>query len=237
MNVPFLPLAKSAFRLFRSIRMFILFCPTTSPRLFLYATRRPFISCAKGYGGIYWLLTGAIICGTGQQSGLMVTGGKLLAKMEVNKNGARFKSEKLNQIAFGSYNKGFAEHRTDFDWLSRDSANVDKYIADPLCGFVASAGLFFDMMTGIQFIGSAKNIAKMNKALPVFFIAGDKDPVGENGKGVVKVYHLFLNAGMSDVTMKLYPDCRHELLNELNKDEVMLDVLNWLVSKLPKAAE
>ena len=181
-------------------------------------------------------LTGAIICGTGQQSALMVAGGKLLGKMEMNKHGARYKSEKLNGIAFGSYNNGFAEHRTDYDWLSRDNAVVDKYIEDPLCGFVPSAGLFYDMMTGIQFIGSAKNIAKMNKSLPVFLIAGDKDPVGENGKGVAKVNSLFLRSGMSDVTMKLYPDCRHEILNELNKDEVMRDVLNWIVSKLPQAA-
>ncbi len=182
-------------------------------------------------------LAGAIICGTGQQSSLIVAGGKLLGTMECRRNGTRFKSEKLNKLAFGSYNAGFDEHRTDYDWLSRDNAIVDKYIEDPLCGFIPCAGLFTDMMGGIQYIGAKKNIDRMDKTLPVFFIAGSKDPVGENGKGVTRVYNSFRSAGMQDVTMKLYPDCRHEILNELNKDEVMGDVLNWLQSKLPHAVE
>lgn len=177
-------------------------------------------------------LGGAVLCGTGQQSKAMVTGGKLLAQLEVRRHGAKYHSQKLNDIAFGSYNKGYATHRTEFDWLSRDEAHVDKYIADPLCGFLPSAGLFADMMGGIGFIGTQKNVERMKKDLPVFFIAGEKDPVGENGKGVQRAYSSFLKAGMTDVTMKLYHDCRHEILNELNRDEVMKDVLTWLCSKL-----
>ena len=180
-------------------------------------------------------LTGAIICGTGQQGALIVAGGKLMGSMECRKNGPRYHSEKLNALAFGSYNKGFDVHRTDYDWLTRDEAIVDAYIADPLCGFIPSAGLFTDMMGGLQFIGKKQNAAKMRKDLPVFFIAGDKDPVGENGKGVRRVYEMFRSLGMKDVSIKLYPDCRHEILNELNKDEVMADVLAWLQSKLTKA--
>ncbi len=180
-------------------------------------------------------LSGAIICGTGQQSPLIVAGGKMMGRMECRRNGPRSKSEKLNTLAFGSYNKGFDEHRTDYDWLSRDNSVVDRYISDPLCGFIPSAGLFTDMMTGLQFIGKAENISRMNKSLPVFLIAGEKDPVGENGKGVRRVYDLFRKAGLSDVSIKLYPECRHEILNELNKEEVMKDVLDWLDSKLLKA--
>lgn len=179
-------------------------------------------------------LAGAVICGTGQQAAPIVAGGKLLGSMECRKNGARFKSDKLNQLAFGSYNKGFETHRTDYDWLSRDNAIVDQYIADPLCGFVPSAGLFTDMMGGIQFIGAGKNIRRMNPDLPVFLIAGAMDPVGENGKGVARVYRAFQKAGMKDVSMKLYPECRHEILNELNKEEVMNDVLIWLCGKMRK---
>ncbi len=181
-------------------------------------------------------LSGAIICGTGQQAAPIVAGGKLLGTMECRKHGPRYKSEKLNNLAFGNYNKCFEVRRTVCDWLSRDNAAVDKYIEDPLCGFIPSAGLFTDMMTGIQFIGSKKNISRMNKDLPVFFISGDMDPVGENGKGVIRVYNSFLKAGMTDVTMKLYHECRHELLNELNRDEVMKDILDWLESKLPQAS-
>ncbi len=176
-------------------------------------------------------LAGAVICGTGQQAAPIVAGGKLLGSMEVKKHGARFKSEKLNNLAFGNYNKCFEARRTVCDWLSRDNAAVDRYIEDPLCGFIPSAGLFTDMMTGIQFIGSKKNIRRMNPELPVFFISGDMDPVGENGKGVIRVYNSFLKAGMTDVTMKLYHECRHELLNELNREEVMKDILDWLDSK------
>ena len=179
-------------------------------------------------------MTGAVICGTGQQSALIVAGGKLMGSMECRKNGPRFKSGKLNAMAFGSYNKGFEPRRTDYDWLSRDSEIVDRYIADPLCGFIPSAGLFTDMMTGLQLIGKAENIGKMRRQLPIFLIAGEKDPVGENGKGVRRVYEMFRKAGMQDVSIKLYPDCRHEILNELCKDEVMQDVLDWLTSRLPK---
>ena len=179
-------------------------------------------------------MAGAIICGTGQQSPLIIAGGKMMGKMECRKNGARSKSEKLNSLAFGSYNKGFDDRRTDFDWLSRDNSIVDKYIADPLCGFIPSAGLFTDMMTGLQFIGKAENIGAMKKTLPVFLIAGEKDPVGENGKGVRRVYEMFKKAGMQQVSIKLYPECRHEILNELNKEEVMKDILDWLDARLPK---
>ncbi len=182
-------------------------------------------------------MAGAIICGTGQQSPLMIAGGKLMGKMECRRNGPRSKSEKLNALAFGSYNKGFDVHRTDYDWLSRDNEIVDRYIADPLCGFIPSAGLFTDMMGGLQFIGKAENIARMKKTLPVFLIAGEKDPVGENGKGVRRVYEMFRKAGMQDVSIKLYPECRHEILNELNKEEVMKDILDWLDVRLQKGSE
>ena len=89
------------------------------------------------------------------------------------------------------------------------------------------------MMTGIAYISSPENIAKMDKDLPVFFISGDLDPVGENGKGPAKAYAAFKSAGMRDVTIRFYKNCRHELLNELNKDEVKKDVLNWLEARFP----
>ncbi|MBS7263117.1 MAG: lysophospholipase [Eubacteriales bacterium] len=180
-------------------------------------------------------LSGAVICGTGQQSSLLVGSGRLLARLICAFKGPKHKSTFLGNLAFGSYNKDFAPIRTKNDWLSRNEASVDAYEADPLCGFVSSAGLYRDMMGGIAFIGKQSNIGRMRKDLPVFFIAGDMDPVGEKGKGVRRAYERFLRAGMTDVAIKLYPDCRHELLNELNRDEVMSDVLNWLSEKEKKA--
>lgn len=179
-------------------------------------------------------LAGAVICGTGQQNPAVVEGGLLLGKMEIRKHGAKYRSQKLNDLAFGKYNAAFAPARTVSDWLSRDEESVDKYVDDELCGYIPSAGLFVDMLTGVKYIGSQRNVERMKKDLPVFFISGDKDPVGENGKGVMRAYRSFLKAGMSDVTLKLYHDCRHELLNELNRREVYSDVLSWLVSKLPE---
>ena len=176
----------------------------------------------------------AIICGTGHQPKLMVWGGYTMARHYVRKDGPRGDGTKLNNIAFGSYNKGYDSVRTDFDWLNRDATKVDEYISVPLCGFVASVSLFRDMMGGIKYISDPKNIAKMNKDTPILFIAGGADPVGENGKGVERAYKAFCKAGMRDVFMRIYPDARHEILNELNHEEVFRDVLNWINEKLTK---
>ena len=177
-------------------------------------------------------LTGAIISGTGQQPGLILIGGKTAGKLEIRRHGPQYRSKLLNNLAFGSYNKRIKPQRTEYDWLCRDEAVVDAYIADPLCGFIPSAGLLTDMLGGIQYMENPANVRNMDKTLPVLFFAGDADPVGDYGKGVKKAYDSFLAAGMEDVTLKLYPGCRHECLNELNKDEVFADVLAWLESKL-----
>ncbi len=174
----------------------------------------------------------AIISGTGQQNPLVVFGGYTMANIFVKKEGPHAIGTKLNDIAFGAYNKGFDSVRTDFDWLSRDPAVVDRYIADPLCGFVATVSLFRDMMGGIRFISDQKNIDMMNKEKPVYFMSGAADPVGENGKGVERAYKAFCKAGLKDVMIRLYPDGRHEMLNEINKADVYQDVLNWLNAKL-----
>ncbi|MBR5261273.1 MAG: alpha/beta hydrolase [Oscillospiraceae bacterium] len=173
-----------------------------------------------------------ILSGTGQQPKALVAAGLAMGKLESKRKGARYKSEMLNKLAFGTYNDGFTAPRTISDWLSRDEAEVDKYIADPLCGYIPSAGLFTDMMTGIAFISNPRNVSRMKKDLPVYFMSGDKDPVGENGKGVLRAYRSFLKAGMTDVTMKLYHDGRHEMLNELNKSEVYDDILDWITNNI-----
>ena len=154
-----------------------------------------------------------------------------MSSVEKRRKGARYKSNFLNNLAFGSYTKKLGKVRTSTDWLSRDDAVVDRYNEDPLCGFVPSAGLINDMLSGIDFISKQKNINRMKKDLPVLFISGDMDPVGEQGKGVIKAYKCFLKAGLTDVTMKLYHGGRHEMLNETNKEEVYQDILDWLNRK------
>lgn len=176
----------------------------------------------------------AIISGTGNQGKALALGGLFMGNLVTAFKGAHHYSALLNNLAFGSYNKLYGNARTDYDWLTRDNAVVDKYIADPLCGFVPSCSLFRDMLTGVNFITAEKNLAPMKKDVPVYFMSGAMDPVGECGKGVQKAYDMFVSAGMKDVSIKLYPDGRHEMLNELNKDEVYQDILNWINSKLPQ---
>lgn len=174
----------------------------------------------------------AILSGTGHQAKPMVLGGYALASAAVKLYGPRKVGDKLNSIAFGAYNKGFENPRTAFDWLSRDEAQVDKYIADPLCGFVATVSLFRDMMGGIRFITDQKNISAMSRTQPVYFMSGDCDPVGDNGKGVERAYKAFCDAGLHDVMIRLYPGGRHEMLNEVNKYDVYKDVLAWIQEKV-----
>lgn len=174
----------------------------------------------------------AIISGTGNQDAALVNGGLFMGNLVTGLKGAHHYSKFLNNLAFGSYNKIYDNPKTEYDWLSRDEANVQKYIDDPLCGFIPSCSLFRDMMTGVKFITNKKNLTAMNKDMPVYFMSGDMDPVGECGKGVQKAYNNFLEAGMKDVSIKLYPGGRHEMLNEINKDEVYTDILAWLDSKI-----
>ena len=173
-------------------------------------------------------LTGCVLCGTGHMSGLITAGGRFVADSEIRKLGRTAYSQKADTLAFGAYNKRFAPNRTTFDWLSVNEANVDAYIADPLCGGKTTLGLFRDMMDGLGLICRQDNMNKMDKSLPVFFIAGDQDPVGDMGKGVERAFACFKKAGMKDVSIKLYHGLRHEILNEKTCQYVYRDVLSWL---------
>lgn len=173
-------------------------------------------------------LKGVILSGSNGRAVLLHNFGFLAASREVKKNGRKAKSEKMNQLSFGSFNNAFKPSRTEFDWLSRDKGEVDKYIDDSYCGGVFSAGFFYDFMKGLKEIDKVKGIDLIPKKLPIYIFSGDKDPVGGAGKGVRKLYNTYKKAGIQDVTMKLYPDGRHEMLNEINKDEVMRDVVEWL---------
>ena len=180
------------------------------------------------------LYDAAILSGTGHQSPALVNGGFLAAELMTKLKGPRSSGQALNDMAFGSYCKRIENPRTPFDWLSRDSETVDRYIADPLCGFVCKTSLYRDMMGGLKFLTSQKNINKMNKDAPIYFMSGAEDPVGDYGAGVETAYKAFCRAGLKDVMIRLYPGGRHEMLNELNRDDVMQDILNWLNEKMEK---
>jgi alpha-beta hydrolase superfamily lysophospholipase len=131
-------------------------------------------------------------------------------------------------MMFSGYNKAFQPQRTAFDWLTSVDEVVDAYIADPLCGFDSTVGLTRDLLTGIQMNENRENLARMDKNLPVLFVSGAKDPVGGSSKGVLQTIDAFKRSGMKNVTIKIYPDGRHEMLNERNRGEVYGDILTWL---------
>ena len=170
----------------------------------------------------------AILSGTGQQSPALINAGFFAANLLTLLRGPGADGKLLNDMAFGSYCKKIDNPRTPFDWLSTNEENVDRYIADPLCGFVAKCSMYRDMMGGLKFLTKQSNIDKMNKDAPIYFMSGAEDPVGDYGAGVEKAYRAFCDAGLHDVTMKLYPGGRHEMLNETNREEVMQDILAWL---------
>ena len=145
-------------------------------------------------------------------------------------------NETLHKLVFGGYNRKVEHPRTEFDWLTRDARIVDAYIAHPMCGFTETTGLLRDLMTGIRHIEKPESLAAMRKELPVFFIAGGDDPVGNYGKGVRQSADAFRKAGMADVSVHIYPLCRHEILNEINREEVYGDILQWLSSHMKKSS-
>jgi len=177
-------------------------------------------------------LKGALLSGSNGKQGLILTIGTIVAKREIKKNGRNVKSDKLNQMSFGGFNKAFAPNRTDFDWLSRDNAEVDKYINDPYCGTVFTSGFFFDLLTGLKGIEKKENVDMVPKNLPILIFSGALDPCGKNGKGVTKLYNTYKKHGIEDVTLKLYPEARHEVLNETNRDEVLKDFVKWVDSHI-----
>lgn len=173
-------------------------------------------------------IKGVILSGTCGNQGMMLNLGISLAKMELRKKGARAKSERLDRLTFGSYNKGIKALVTKFDWLSRDKDEVDKYIKDPYCGGVFTTGFFYDFFIGCKEIHKKENMQRIPKELPIYIFSGMKDPVGRYCKTVKWLINEYKNIGIKDVSYKFYEDGRHEMLNEINRDEVMNNVVLWL---------
>lgn len=175
-------------------------------------------------------LHGVILSGTaGPNPGLLIPG-KIVAKMVMLINGPRKKSNFLNNLSFGAYNKNFKPNRTEFDWLSCDNQEVDKYIADPLCGFVCSSSLYYFLTSGMLEMHKKRNLSMIPRSIPVLIASGAKDPVG--AKTVPELYKIYVNLGLNDVELKLYEDKRHEILNEINREEVTRDFLFWIEKHL-----
>lgn len=169
-----------------------------------------------------------IIMGTGMQSPMVLAASKAVAGIQKAFCGSEHVSRLIDKLAFGSYNKMIPDARTPMDWLSRDDERVEKYIADPMCGFVFTVNGFSTLFELISRLHNSENLERIPKKLPVLMVSGDADPVGDYGRGVQKAYDSLCSIGLENVQLKLYAGCRHELLNETNRAEVMNDILEWL---------
>lgn len=177
-------------------------------------------------------IQGAIICGTGMQSKATLAGGRVVAAIQRIFCGDQHVSKLLDKMAFGTYNKRVGTPQTAYDWLSRNPDNVKKYMDDPLCGFVFTVNGFRTLFKLIGNLHDKEALSGMPKSLPVFFIAGEADPVGNYGESVKKVYQSFQDMGMEKVQLKLYPEERHEIFNEEARQDIYMDVYRWLLQRI-----
>lgn len=186
----------------------------------------------RQYLGMYGSgLTGAIVMGTGDQPTLVLEAGKLVCKLIAMFRGWEYRSKFVDGMAAGGYSKAFKNEAGGYGWLSRNPENLKKYKDDPLSGFKFTVNAYYHMFSGMVKMNKQESEGKLPKALPVFFVVGAEDPVGNYGKGVATVCQRYKALGLQDVEMKLYEKDRHEILNELDRDVVFQDILAWLENR------
>ena len=172
-------------------------------------------------------LAGVIVMGTGAQPAGTLKMGKFICSFLAKIHDWHYRSKMVNNMAIGSYNKSFEPAVTPVDWLTKDMTVRAAYLADPKCTFVFTVNGYYQMFRSIEYVQDAANIARIPKDLPVLLTSGEDDPVGGKGEGVKAVYKALEEAAISDLSMKLYPGDRHEILNETDYQRVYLDLLAW----------
>lgn len=180
-------------------------------------------------------LAGAIICGTGFLPATASKAALKLTWLESFFKGAEYRSSFVDSMGAGGYGKAIPNARTNLDWLSHNRKNVDDYIADPSCGFMFSVGAYHEIAVLTSEVNSPTCAASVPHDLPLLYVGGAEDPVGDNGKGVEKAAALARGAGSTDVTVKIYPRMRHEILNESGHEQVFADVLAWVEKHVAQA--
>lgn len=173
------------------------------------------------------LIHQCILCGTGSTKPLHYIGNALAKTLACSK-GKEMESKWMNKLTFSSFNKPFKNSKTPFDWLSSNEKEVERYLMDPYCGFIPTHQFFADITDGLLLINRQVENRKIRRDLPVLLISGSADPVGDNGKGVFKVAKQLTEAGLEKVTVYLFEDMRHEILNEKNNEAVYDVILRWL---------
>lgn len=178
------------------------------------------------------LLDGLVLSATTYRTDPMPTFGKWLASQMIRWRGAPYRSTFLDFLTVGALRLTIRNRRTIFDWLSRDPAVIDAYIADPLCGGVPSVALWRDVYDGVRLVARRENQAKIPRAVPILLLAGSADPLSAGGRSVSRLAERYRSLGIADVACRIYPGARHEVFNEINRNEVYSDLLDWLDLRL-----
>ncbi len=176
-------------------------------------------------------LDGAIIIGTGSEPDMTVRSGLMIIRATAKSKGWRYRSEKLQNLTYGSAYKSYDLTRTDLtnSWICSDPEIMKSYYSDPRCSFTFTTSGFEALLSTVLFDNQKRNIDLIPKTLPILITSGALDPVGNLGKGPKNVYQQYVKSGITDIECKLYPDMRHEILNEPGKLEVYNDILNWII--------
>ena len=170
-------------------------------------------------------LAGVALSGSNGRPPVMATLGRIIAREERLRLGRRGKSDPIIQMWFGEFNKPFKPARTAYDWLSRDEKEVDAFVADPFCGIPFTTQLAIDVLDALPRVTSRESLAPIRKNLPIYVFSGERDPVGANIQGLIGDLKA---AGFTRLTTRIYPGARHEMLNEVNRDEATRDLIAWL---------
>lgn len=177
-------------------------------------------------------LAGAVIMGTGHQPKAVLSTGQMVCKITALLKGWKCQSKFINNLSFGSYNKKFEPAETSIEWITSDREKKSQYAKDPLCGFTFTVGGYYQMFEGMKLLDTKGSVDKICKDIPVFFVAGEDDPVGDFGKGVARIYNKYKAAGIKDTSIKLYKGDRHEILNEVDREQVYEDLYSWLTNRI-----
>lgn len=172
-------------------------------------------------------VSGVILCGPAHIQGVL-DAATSLSESAIRQHGYDHVDPELLNSVFGAMNASFQPVRTPADWITRDEAEVDKYLADPHVQAPVTAGFLYEMVKDYNLIYEEAEIRKISKTIPFLIITGDQDPASEFSKGAIIIMNLFKEAGIKDVKLIIYPQARHELLNELNRDEATSDVIGWI---------
>ncbi len=176
-------------------------------------------------------LAGAVIMGTGSQPAATLSSAMLLCRLIALARGWKYRSQLIKNMASGNYNKRCGD-KTPAEWLSKNDENKAAYLSNPKCTFIFTVNGYYNLFYSFKDCQDKKTVAKIRKDLPILIVSGAEDPVGNYGKGVEQAYKLYQDAGIEDLQMKLYEGDRHEILNELDREQVYQDLLDWFEKRI-----